>query len=108
MASPGSRLSDKLRRKIEEIGRNDRKDVVGQTADGCAPLFWACKNGSAEVVEYLLTTCEADIEQVKKKRVVTNTLLKLCNFLLLKSLQKSKNICRDLTQYPRSFNGFFS
>ena len=64
MASPGSRLSDKLRRKIEEIGRNDRKDVVGQTADGCAPLFWACKNGSAEVVEYLLTTCEADIEQV--------------------------------------------
>ncbi len=64
MASPGSRLSDKLRRKIEEIGRTDRKDVVGQTADGCAPLFWACKNGSAEVVDYLLTTCEADIEQV--------------------------------------------
>jgi hypothetical protein len=24
----------------------------------------ACKNGSAEVVDYLLTTCEADIEQV--------------------------------------------
>jgi hypothetical protein len=64
MASPGSRLSDKLRRKMEEIGRNDRKDVVGQTADGCAPLFWACKNGSAEVVDYLLTTCDADIEQV--------------------------------------------
>ena len=40
MACPGSRLSDKLRRKIEGIGRTDRKDVVGQTADGCAPLFW--------------------------------------------------------------------
>ena len=64
MACPGSRLSDKLRRKIEGIGRTDRKDVVGQTADGCAPLFWACKNGSAEVVDYLLITCDADIAQV--------------------------------------------
>ena len=28
-----------------------------------APLFLACKNGSAEVVEYLLTKCNAPIEQ---------------------------------------------
>ena len=60
---PGSKLSEKLKRKIEEITKNDRKDVVGQTEEGCAPLFLACKNGSADVVEYLIKTCGADIEQ---------------------------------------------
>ena len=48
---------------IEEIGKDDRKDVVGQTEEGCAPLFMACKNGSSDVVEYLLSFCGADIEQ---------------------------------------------
>ena len=45
------------------------KDVVAQTEEGCAPLFLACKNGSAEVVEYLLSTCCADIEQRGKFEV---------------------------------------
>merc|ERR1719500_758998 len=31
--------------------------------DGCAPLFLACKKGSAEVADYLLTKCNAPIEQ---------------------------------------------
>ena len=64
LAAPGSRLSEKLKRKMEEFAKDDRKDVVGQmTTDGCAPLFLACRNGSADVVEYLITTCGADIEQ---------------------------------------------
>ena len=50
LAAPGSRLSEKLKKKIEEFGKDDRKDVVAQTAEGCAPLFLACKNGSADVV----------------------------------------------------------
>jgi hypothetical protein len=63
LSAPGSGLSDKLKKKIEEIGKDDRKDVVAQTAEGCAPLFLACKNGSADVVDYLVSTCGADLEQ---------------------------------------------
>lgn len=63
LSIPGSKLSEKLKRKIEEFEKDDIKDVVGQTEEGCAPLFLACKNGSADVVEYLLNTCGADIEQ---------------------------------------------
>ena len=63
LSTTSSSLSDKLKRKIEEIGKEARKDVVAQTEEGCAPLFLACKNGSADVVEYLLSTCGADIEQ---------------------------------------------
>ncbi|XP_023322386.1 protein fem-1 homolog C isoform X2 [Eurytemora carolleeae] len=63
LSSPGSRLSNTLRRKIESFCKEDRQDVVSKTVDGCAPLFLACKNGSAEVVEYLLTRCSAPVEQ---------------------------------------------
>lgn len=34
-----------------------------RTRDGCAPLFVACKRGNVEVVDYLITTCNADAEQ---------------------------------------------
>ena len=64
LSAPGYRLSDKLRRKMEEFGREDRREVACQkTTEGCAPLFLACRNGSADVVDYLLNTCGADIEQ---------------------------------------------
>jgi len=63
LSSPGSRLSDNLRKKIEEYPREDRQDVVSKVLDGCAPLFLACKNGSSDVVEYLLSKCAAAIEQ---------------------------------------------
>ncbi|XP_040573330.1 protein fem-1 homolog A-like [Lepeophtheirus salmonis] len=64
LSAPGYKLSDSLKKKIEVFDKSDRKGVVDQTSEfGCTPLFLACKNGSAEVVEYLLTECEADIEQ---------------------------------------------
>ena len=37
--------------------------LYSKTLDGCAPLFLACRNGSAEVAEYLLSRCSAPIEQ---------------------------------------------
>ncbi len=33
------------------------------TKDGCSPLFVACKKGNVEIVEYLISTCGADVEQ---------------------------------------------
>ena len=58
-----SRLSSSLVRRLEEFDSLDRKDVVSNVSNGCAPLFLACKNGSAEVVEYLISKCNAPIEQ---------------------------------------------
>lgn len=63
LASPSSRLSSNLVRRIEEFDNTERKDVVSGVHNGCAPLFLACKNGSAEVVEYLISKCNAPIEQ---------------------------------------------
>lgn len=63
LASPSSRLSNNLCRKIEEFDNSERKEVVSGVQNGCAPLFLACKNGSAEVVEYLISKCNAPIEQ---------------------------------------------
>ncbi len=62
-AVPVSRLTEGLRRGLERFPREDRRDIAGGTVDGCSPLFLACKNGSADVVEYLLSSCGADIEQ---------------------------------------------
>lgn len=33
------------------------------TRDGCAPLFISCKRGNVEISEYLITICDADVEQ---------------------------------------------
>lgn len=37
--------------------------------EGCAPLFIACKKGNVEIVEYLITVCNADVEQRGKYEV---------------------------------------
>ena len=57
------RLSHNLTRRIEEFDNPERRDMVSGEINGCAPLFLACRNGSAEVVEYLVTRCGAPIEQ---------------------------------------------
>ncbi len=62
-ALPVSRLTEKLRRSLEDFPRRQRQKIVSQTVEGCAPLFLACKNGCADVAEYLLTQCAALVEQ---------------------------------------------
>lgn len=62
-AAPGARLSYQLRGRIEKFNREDRREIACRVKDGCAPLFIACKRGHVEIVEYLITVCDADIEQ---------------------------------------------
>ncbi|XP_014272256.1 protein fem-1 homolog A isoform X2 [Halyomorpha halys] len=62
-AAPGARLTYNLRAKLERYSRADRKEIACRVKDGCAPLFIACKRGHVEIVEYLITSCDADIEQ---------------------------------------------
>ncbi|XP_050305932.1 protein fem-1 homolog C isoform X2 [Anthonomus grandis grandis] len=61
--NPGARLTFALRNRLEKYSIDVRKEIVNRVVDGCSPLFKACKFGRLEVVEYLIHTCGADIEQ---------------------------------------------
>lgn len=56
-------LSRHLRHELEKHTRESRREVVRKQRNGCAPLFIACKRGAVVIAEYLITICEADIEQ---------------------------------------------
>ncbi|XP_037945042.1 protein fem-1 homolog A [Teleopsis dalmanni] len=56
-------LSKTLRQKLELHSRQTRREIVKKVRNGCAPLFIACKRGCVPIAEYLITVCEADIEQ---------------------------------------------
>ncbi|KAK4875083.1 hypothetical protein RN001_011505 [Aquatica leii] len=60
---PGAKLSYNLRNRLEKFSREIRTKIVNRIHGGCAPLFIACKRGQTEIVEYLITVCNADIEQ---------------------------------------------
>lgn len=60
---PGAALPPKIRARLESLEVNDRKQVVSRLHEGCTPLVTACKRGQVDVVEYLVTVCNADIEQ---------------------------------------------
>ncbi|GFG36055.1 hypothetical protein Cfor_01723 [Coptotermes formosanus] len=62
-AAPGARLSYQLRAQLERFCREVRREIACRVKDGCAPLFVACKRGHVEVVEYLITVCNVDLEQ---------------------------------------------
>ena len=63
LAPPASRLSYSIRVRLERCLPAERKEIACRMKDGCAPLFIACKKGNVEIVEYLIKTCEADVEQ---------------------------------------------
>nr|CAD7577652.1 unnamed protein product [Timema californicum] len=63
LANPGARLSYPLRRRLEPFPREVRKEIASWVKDGCAPLFIACKRGHVEIVQYLITVCNVDLEQ---------------------------------------------
>ena len=62
-AAPGARLSYQLRTQLERFCREVRRELACRVKDGCAPLFIACKRGHVEIVEYLITVCNVDLEQ---------------------------------------------
>lgn len=56
-------ISSRKFRLFFSYTRETRRDIVRIQRDGCAPLFIACKRGSVEIVEFLVTFCDADLEQ---------------------------------------------
>ncbi|KAL4704035.1 hypothetical protein ACJJTC_015191 [Scirpophaga incertulas] len=62
--APGARLSAKLRSALENrLCPMGRRQLVSRTQEGCAPLFVAARRGNAELVEYLVHVCGAELEQ---------------------------------------------
>jgi len=62
-AAPSAMLSYSLRSRLERIEPGDRRGIVSRIREGCSPLFIACKRGNVEIVEYLMSLCNADLEQ---------------------------------------------
>lgn len=61
--APGSRLSCNLRNKLSKLTLQERSEIVNRSDGGCTPLFLVCRKGQTEMVEYLITYCNANIEQ---------------------------------------------
>ncbi|XP_044755907.1 protein fem-1 homolog C [Coccinella septempunctata] len=61
--APGSRLSCALRNKLSKLSLQERSEIVNRSDGGCSPLFVVCRRGQTEIVEYLITFCNANIEQ---------------------------------------------
>ncbi|XP_055644973.1 protein fem-1 homolog C-like [Toxorhynchites rutilus septentrionalis] len=61
-----SPLSEEIREQLEGLPSDIRKEEVEQTVYGYTPLSTACIRGNVCIVEYLITTCHADIEQTSK------------------------------------------
>lgn len=66
-APPLGILSYKVKCDIENLcsDKEERRLLVSKVhrESGCSPLFIACKKGNIEIVEYLLSHCDADVEQ---------------------------------------------
>ncbi|KAK9890720.1 hypothetical protein WA026_012068 [Henosepilachna vigintioctopunctata] len=60
---PGARLSYNLRNRLEKFKLPDRAEIVDRLNGGCSPLFIVCRRGQTEIVEYLITICDSNIEQ---------------------------------------------
>ena len=61
--APNFQLTYSLRSRLERVERRDRSKIVSRIREGCSPLFIACKKGNVEIVEYLVSVCEANLEQ---------------------------------------------
>jgi ankyrin repeat protein len=48
---------------FDSYTRDERRDLMKKERDGGCPLFFAAKLGNVAAVEYLVTTCNADLEQ---------------------------------------------
>ena len=54
----------RLRIYLDHRKSTERHRLVHAKTNGATPLIMACRNGHLDVIEYLVKTCETDIEQV--------------------------------------------
>ena len=54
----------RLRQILHEKECDEIKELVQHVTNGTTPLIMACRNGHTSIVEYLVKSCSANIEQV--------------------------------------------
>lgn len=54
---------DNLNFRFISYSRDERRELMKQEREGGCPLFIAAKTGNVQAVEYLVTICNADLEQ---------------------------------------------
>ncbi|XP_055634048.1 protein fem-1 homolog CG6966-like [Toxorhynchites rutilus septentrionalis] len=65
----GGFLSGDLMRRIENLPQLDRKKVAEKQTDGsCSALFIACNQGNIQIIEYLITLCDANSDHTNYHR----------------------------------------
>ncbi|CAF0811407.1 unnamed protein product [Brachionus calyciflorus] len=60
--SKSGRIKD-LKQFLNRKPKEDRKKIVSTKYNGATSLIMACRNGHLDVVEYLVDTCQAGLEQ---------------------------------------------
>lgn len=103
-AAPGARLSYPLRSKLEKFHRSDRREIVIRTKEGCTPLFIACKKGNVDIVDYLITHCDADVEQRGKYEVPDDRSIHYVTPLWCASVAGKLPVVKCLVQHGASVN----
>ena len=70
LSGPSSRISAKMRKTLEDLSKEQRRQVADESHEGCTALFLASKNGAAEIVGFLVRVCHADIEKKGRYEVL--------------------------------------
>jgi hypothetical protein len=56
-------LTWELKHSLLRLSRPELRVVVSSVANGCPPLFKACRVGNLEVAKFLIEQCRADVDQ---------------------------------------------
>lgn len=101
---PSEQLSAELRQKLECQSLQGRSQLVNQTHDDCTPLFIAARNGSVEIVRYLLETCGADLEQISDPDPLVAYMRPRCTSLSVAAFAGKIEVCRVLVGHGADVN----
>ncbi|RWS02806.1 Protein fem-1-like protein, partial [Dinothrombium tinctorium] len=104
LSAPGARLSYTLRNKLERFSKEERKEIVSRLKEGCSPLFVACKKGNVEIVDYLITECNADVEQKGVYEVPDDRTMHYVSPLWCAAVAGKLNVLKCLVKYGANVN----
>lgn len=97
--------SAKLKQQIESFSREERRDIVSKSfRDGVCPLFCAALHGNSMAAEYLITTCDAEIEKKNIFEVQEERTFHFASPLWAAAVQGHLNVVKILVRLGANIN----